>query len=101
MEMVAERGGHADTEEGDAGPGCPEVVYTTLPEGLIELPRAAREYEIPSPTLHRWLSTGKIVSHGRLKASARGGGLILLSEQEVLEYKHGPRSKGGRPPKIR
>ena len=68
-----------------------------LPEGLIDLPTASREYGVNGSTLRRWVISGKIPSRGRLKAPARGGGYVVVSEEELVNYINAPRNRGGRP----
>ena len=68
-----------------------------LPDGLIDLPTASRKYGVNGSTMRRWVISGKIPSRGRLKAPARGGGYLVLSEAELVDYINAPRNKGGRP----
>lgn len=77
-----------------------DVVYDTLPDGLIDLPSAMRKYDIKRPTLWSWVAKGHLKSYGRLKGSATGGGLILVNEQDLVQYMQAPKPKGGRPKKL-
>ena len=74
-------------------------VYAELPDGLIDLPSAARRYGVNRVTLWRWADRGSIKIYGRLKGSAAGGGYLLLNEEELRSYISAPRNKGGRPKK--
>ena len=76
---------------------CP--IYTELPEGLIDLPSAARKYHLNVNTLRSWLTKGHLKVFGRLKAPATGGGYLVFSELDLVEYRSAPRNKGGRPRK--
>ena len=78
---------------------CPDSVYTELPPGLIDLPSAARKFNTPRGTLHAWVRRGHIHSYGRLPGPARGGGIVILKESEIIERSLSPKSKGGRPKK--
>ena len=75
--------------------GKPKV-YRELPEGLIDLPSAAKKYGINRSTLYNWVKTGKIRNFGRLRGSAQGGGFVVIEESEILSYKDGPRLTAGR-----
>ena len=76
-------------------------VYDELPPGAIDLPSAARKYELHPKTVHDWVEKGYVKSLGRLRGSARGGGFVIVRENDLMEYIHAPRKKGGRPPKIK
>ena len=78
-----------------------ETIYTEteVPEGLIDLPAAAQKYNCPINTLQTWVKKGRLKTHGRRKAPARGGGYLLLVETEVLDRVKAPINKGGRPRK--
>ena len=75
----------------------PEPVYDELPPGLIDLPSAAKKYGINRGTIRHWVKRGNVPSQGRLKGAARGGGYLLIREDDLLKYMVGPRDKGGRP----
>ena len=72
-----------------------------LPEGLIDLPSAARkygeEYGVSADAMRKWVSRGRVTKMGLLKAPAPGGGYLVVRELELLEYMRRPRDKGGRP----
>ena len=77
----------------------PDTVYTKLPEGLIDLPSAAKKFGIPVRTIRAWINRGHLKARGRLKGAARGGGFLTVSEDELTARINGPRDKGGRPHK--
>ena len=83
-------------------PDCSEngvdTVYTKLPPGLITVPDAAKKYGINRRTIQAWLRQSKLDKKGRLRGSARGGGYVLMSEEELVHYMNTPRPLG-RPPK--
>ena len=87
----------------DHMPGFPQddrdKVYTKLPEGLIDVPTAAKKYNMATGTLRVWLRKGHLTLRGRLKAPATGGGYLVVHEAELAEYVAGPRNRGGRPRK--
>ncbi len=76
-------------------------IYTVLPEGMIDLPRAAREYGCNGGTLRTWVHRGHLQVMGRLKGSCTGGGYLVVSESDLKERLGTPKKKGGRPPKTR
>ena len=82
--------------EEDAGDGLP--VYDVLPEGLIDLPTAARNERIRLATAYNWIRRDRVRAVGRLRAPARGGGYLIVNEHEFTSYAQGPRDRGGRPP---
>ena len=77
----------------------PDMVYTELPPGLIDLPTASKRYGIKGPTLSSWVRKGRIKLRGRLRGPTIRGGYLVVSEEELEAYMHGPRNKGGRPRK--
>ncbi len=87
----------------DTLPAFPEddqdTVYAELPPGLIDLPSAVKKYKLRPRTAQNWVKFGRITLRGRLRASARGGGYLLVREDELVAYIAGPRDKGGRPRK--
>ena len=85
----------ADCEDFQAA--GPDTIYTELPPGLIDLPSAAKKYSINRGTIRHWVKRGNVPSQGRLKGAARGGGYLLIREDDLLKYMVGPRDKGGRP----
>ena len=76
-----------------------ELIYDELPDGMIDLPAAAQRFNLPTATLHTWLRKSHINSYGRRRASAPGGGTIVLNEAEIAAYIEAPKPKGGRPRK--
>ena len=78
-----------------------ETIYTEteVPEGLIDLPSAAQKYDHRVATLQKWVERGHLQTYGRLRAPARGGGYLLLREDELVDRMKAPRNKGGRPRK--
>ena len=80
-----------------------DVVYERgqLPEGLIDLPSAARkygeEYGVSADAMGQWVRRGRVAKAGLLRAPAPGGGYLVVRELELLEYMRRPRNKGGRP----
>ena len=79
-----------------------ESIYTEdeVPEGLIDLPSAARKYGHRITRLQRWVQRGHLKVYGRIRAPARGGGYLLLSEDELVARMRAEPNKGGRPRKI-
>ena len=78
----------------------PELpIYDELPNGLIDVPSAARRHDLNLRTIHSWIRVGHISRVGRLRAPARGGGYSVVNEAELVAYKNAPRNKGGRPRK--
>lgn len=75
-----------------------EVVYDQLPDGLIEMPRAAELYGVSPSTLRSWAHRGRLAVRGRLKASARGGGYLVFDKAEVAAMVANP-LPNGRPKK--
>ena len=73
-----------------------DVIYEPgeLPEGLIDLPSAARKYGIPVRTLQTWIKRGKLPKRGRIRARAPGGGYILTVESEIEYCRDHPRKTG-------
>ena len=80
-----------------------DVIYERgqLPEGLIDLPSAARKYGeaygVSADAMRKWVNRGRVSKAGLLKAPAPGGGYLVVRESELLEYMQRPRNKGGRP----
>ena len=85
---------HADEDD------C-EVIYEPgeVPDGLIDLPSAAKKYGIPVRTLRTWVYLGRLPRRGRLKAPAAGGGYIVTVDEEIPRCRDNPR-KPGRKPKV-
>ena len=84
-------------------PGFPEndpsTVFVELPPGLIDVPTAARKYQLQTATIRHWLRKGRVRARGRLKGPAAGGGFWVMNEEELVAYISAPRLKGGRPRK--
>ena len=78
---------------------APNTVYTELPPGLIDLPAAVKKYNLKPRTVQDWVRQGHVRLLGRLRAPSRGGGYLVVSEEELRSYIMAPRNKGGRPPK--
>ena len=74
-------------------------VFTELPNGLIDIPTAAKKHGINPSTLRTWIQKGYITVVGRLKAPARGGGYSVVEERKLLEYARNP-VRRGRPVKV-
>ena len=75
------------------------VIYDELPPGLIDLPTARTKYGKALPTMAQWVRKGYVTKKGLRRGSARGGGYIVVDEDELVRYMNGPRNKGGRPRK--
>ena len=75
----------------------PDTIYDAVPPGLIDLPSARRKYNVPERTIHSWVKKGHVRLRGRLKGPAKGGGYLLVREDELTAYLTAPRKKGGRP----
>ena len=71
-----------------------------LPEGLITIDDAANKFDLNRNTVCSWIWRGLLQPKGRLRASARRGGKIVLDETEFQEFLNTPR-KTGRPPQKR
>ena len=95
-----------DTSEGSGSrppsstPDAGEVIYDELPDDLIDVPTAVREYGISRSTLSTWRRQGKLHRRGRLRAAAPGGGYNVFSREDVLGLISAPVNKGGRPKKL-
>ena len=76
-----------------------ENIFTDLPQGLIDLPAAARKYGCPVRRFSNWIQRGHVQVYGRLRASARGGGYLVVSESELVAHMTNPPNKGGKPRK--
>ena len=77
----------------------PDMVYDISPLGLIDLPTAARKYDLNRTTLNSWVFRGRLQLRGRLKGPAARGGFILIREDDLVALLAMPKSKGGRPRK--
>ncbi len=74
-------------------------VFEKLPDGLIDLPTAAKKYDIRVNTIRWWTRRGHVRVRARLRAPASGGGYLVVSESDLIGYMAAPRNKGGRPRK--
>jgi hypothetical protein len=74
-------------------------IFGELPNGLIDLPAAAKKYNCKRSTLNRWTINGSLRVVGRLKAAARGGGYIVVAEDQLVALLEQPRRQRGRPRK--
>jgi len=70
-----------------------------LPAGLITIKVAAEKFDIKHGTLKMWVARGHVQKRALLKGSARGGGMVVIAEEEIEAFLNSPRSKGGRPRK--
>jgi hypothetical protein len=95
---TAATNGHALAEPTIGADDLP--IYTELPEGMIDLPKAARDYGCNIDTLRSWVRRGHLVSEGRLRGSSPGGGFIVVSVAELEKHIASPRKKGRKPRKI-
>ena len=89
----------ADTESSNSSVNPTEpndVIYEpgNLPEGLIDLPSAAKKYGIPVKTLRSWVHRGKLPRRGRLRARSPGGGYIVTEQAAILYCRDNPRKTG-------
>ena len=76
-------------------PAAPaDVVYDELPDGLIDIPSAAKLYDCDTGRLRMLVRRGTLISRGRLKAPAYGGGYLLVDRQELAEAMANPRARG-------
>ena len=75
-----------------------DVIYEpgNLPDGLIDLPSACKEYQVNLQTANGWLQRGLLKRRGKLHAP---GGVNVVSSEEFASVVHQPKNKGGRPPK--
>ena len=74
-------------------------IYTELPEGLIDLPSAAKKYKTTVYRLRAWVQRGHISARGRLRAGCPGGGYYVVAEADLERRLAEPPKKGGRPRK--
>ena len=71
-------------------------VVTTLEPKLVTLKDAAEECALPVYRLRLWHARGLLKEHGRRRASARGGGLVLVDLADVREIADNPPKPGPR-----
>ena len=88
---------------GSAPPAEPDdVMYEPgeLPEGLIDLPSAAKkyweEYRVSADAMRQWVRNDRVSKMGRMKAPAPGGGYFVVRESELVEFmkNHGTKVVG-------
>ena len=71
-----------------------QPIYAELPPGLIDVPAAAKKYDINHGTLRWWVRTGRLKIQGRLRAPCTGGGYSVVDEEELVTYLSAPRRRG-------
>ena len=76
-------------------------IYTELPEGLIDLPSAAKKYDTTVYRFRAWVQRGHIKARGRLRAGCPGGGYYVVAEADLERRLAEAPNKGGRPRKMR
>lgn len=86
---VARNGLADETPPEDLG----DVIYEPgeLPDGLIDLPSAAKKYGIPVRTLQSWIYRGKLPRRGKLRARSPGGGYTVTEREAILFCRDNPR----------
>ena len=101
----------AEAEPGDVPPknvdyfAQGEIIYEhpdhfiPMPEGLIDLPSAARKYDINVRVIRNWAYLGKIPIRGRRFAPAAGGGYLVTEEAAIPYCRDNPRKPGPKPRK--
>ena len=72
-------------------------IYDEIPPGLVTSEEAAKKYGISTSTIRTWVDRGHLAVEACLKASARGGGKLLVSGSELNAQLASPRNKSGRP----
>ena len=79
-----------------------DVIYKpgNLPEGLIDLPTAAKKYGIKPDTLRHWVYDEHVPMVGKLKGPAPGGGYKVVRLIDLEAHLHSPRKRTGRPKKV-
>lgn len=97
---IADYSENAETPPGNEGRNGELPIYTELPEGLIDLPSAAREYGIQGATLRMWIQRGKLIRRGRLKAPAAGGGYVVVRKADIEYCKDHPLKTGRKPKRV-
>ena len=58
-------------------------IYDELPEGLIDLPTAAKNTGRSTGTIRMWIRNGRLVAVARLRAGAPGGGYLVVREDDL------------------
>ena len=89
---------HSEPElPGFEDPGLP--IYTELPDGLIDLAKAAKKYNCTAERFRRWVYRGYLEERGRLRGPGPNGGSIVVCEADLDARVKSPPNKGGRPKK--
>ena len=65
-----------------------------MPTYLIDVPTAQREFGLSSSTIGVWVKRKKIAVQGRLKSSARGGGILVVKKADIRHCLNNPRPTG-------
>ncbi len=89
--------GHSSDKVRKDDQGLP--IYAELPSGMIDLPAAAKKHGGTVGQYRNWISRGRLQPRGRLRAPVRGGGHLVVSEEDLLAYKSVAASRKGRPRK--
>ena len=86
---VARNGLAVETPPENAG----DVIYEPggLPEGLIDLPSAAKKYGIKPATLRMWVQRGRLPRRGRLRGPSPGRGYIVAAIADIEYCRDNPR----------
>ena len=87
--------GRGRGEEAPA-PGLP--MFSVAPEGLLTLRGAADEFNRSVQALRNWVWRGHLKVRGRLRAPARGGGMVLVAREDLESLLQNPPRRTGRPP---
>ena len=61
-------------------------VYDVLPSGLIDLSSAAIKFGCSRRRLYNWVRRGHLPAVARLKASAPGGGYLVVAEEDIATH---------------
>ena len=94
-EPPAATNGRAPVEPATGANDLP--IYTELPEGLIDVATAVREYGFKKRTVNGWIHRGMVPVLGKIRG--RGGDRALVCEKTLLQMAKMPKNKGGRPRK--
>ena len=73
--------------------------HREAPQGTLTFSEAASKYSLSPRTIQGWVRTGRLSEAGRLRASARGGGKVLIVEAELVALLTNP-PRRGRPPSL-
>ena len=88
-----------EMERAGAPPEVIEKVVVATEPNLITLKHAAEKYGIALESLRNWLYRANITERARESFPARGGGKVLIDENELIAYLERRNPKGGRPQK--